>query len=149
MSSSIGCFANRAPNTVFVSHFSRYPSITKRVSVPGRNISWSQCGIGLNIENPRMRYRPSSDFTWMSLMTSSVKIGLRPSTSFWDETSAITSPCSLSSGSLPWVHSLLGIEPPGRSDDVLLLARLEVVVVVEHLAADELLEGGRASEPVD
>ena len=57
-----------------VSHFSRYPSITNRVSVPGRNISWSQCGIGLNIENPRIRYRPSSDFTWMSLMTSGVKI---------------------------------------------------------------------------
>src|SRR5258708_36096595 len=54
--------------------------MTNLVSVPGRNISWSQCGIGLNIEKPRIRYRPSSDFTWMSLMTSGVKMLLCPST---------------------------------------------------------------------
>ena len=95
MSSSIGSFANRAPSTVLVSHFSRYPSITNRVRVPGRNISWSQCGIGLNIENPRIRYRPSSAFTWMSLMTSGVKMRLWPRMfSLEDTSSADTSQAS-------------------------------------------------------
>ena len=55
MSSSIGFLAKRAPSTVLVSHFSRYPSITNRVRVPGMNISSSQWGIGLKIEKPRMR----------------------------------------------------------------------------------------------
>ena len=54
--------------------------MTNLVSVPGRNISSSQPGIRLNIEKPRMRYRPSSAFTWMSLITSGVKMLLCPST---------------------------------------------------------------------
>src|SRR5215210_2191250 len=66
----------------------------------------------------------------MSLMTSSVKIGLRPRTSFRLDTSAMPRL------SLP-------------SDDELLLARLEVVVVVEHLPAHELLQWRRVSQTVD
>src|SRR6185503_2170330 len=66
---------------------------------------------------------------WMSLMTSGVKIRLRPRTSF-----------------LPGASSVM---PPPGSENELALGRLERVVVVEHLAADELLELGRRAEPVD
>ena len=38
MSSSIGCSAKRVPNTVLVSHFSRYPSSGMRVREQGRNV---------------------------------------------------------------------------------------------------------------
>ena len=55
MSNSSGLAAKRAPSTVRVSHFSRYPSITNRVSVPGRNTSSSQWGIFLKMEKPRIR----------------------------------------------------------------------------------------------
>jgi hypothetical protein len=51
----MGFFAKRAPSTVFVWHFSRYPSITNLVRVPGMNMSSSQCGMRLNIEKPRIR----------------------------------------------------------------------------------------------
>src|SRR5919198_3148549 len=123
MSSSSGCFANRAPSTVFVWHFSRYPSITNRVSVPGRNISSSQCGMGLNMEKPRIRYRPSSDLVWMSLITSGVKIRLCPST------------C------LPLLSAMSEHQPPP--------AGFDVVVVPQLAAADELAEPVRLRQPVD
>src|SRR5215211_1562762 len=64
---------------------------------------------------------------WMSLMTSGVKILLRP-----ERSRAKVRP--------PWLPFL---------DDQLALAGLELVVVVELLAADELLELGRRAEPVD
>jgi len=64
--------------------------MTNLVSVPGRNISSSQCGIRLNIEKPRIRYRPSSAFTWMSLMTSGVKMLLCPSTALPPSSIALT-----------------------------------------------------------
>src|SRR5713101_8044899 len=98
--------------------------MTNLVSVPGRNISWSQCGIGLNIEKPRIRYRPSSDFTWMSLITSGVKMLLCPSTA--------RPPSSL--------VLISGLASRG-SENELSLGRLEVVVVPEFPAADEFAEG--------
>src|SRR5689334_7350151 len=104
--------------------------MTKRVSVPGRNISSSQCGIRLNIENPRIRYRPSSDFTWMSLMTSGVKMLLRPRTDL--------APSSV------WLMSI-----PESSEDELALGRLEVVVVPELAPAHEFPERGRRRDAVD
>src|SRR5262245_35493221 len=67
----------------------------------------------------------------MSLMTSGVKIRLWPSTFSCEDTSSAATPVSL------------------LVDDELLLGRLEVVVVVEHLAAHELLERRRRAEPVD
>src|SRR6516225_3795761 len=130
MSSSSGCFANRAPSTVLVSHFSRYPSMTNLVSVPGRNINSSQCGIRLNMEKPRIRYRPSSDFTWMSLMTSGVKMLLRPSTDLWPSSLPLMSGCA-----------------PLKNE--LALGWLKVVVVPELPPADELPEGRRRGHPVD
>src|SRR5918999_997696 len=66
---------------------------------------------------------------WMSLMTSGVKIWLCPS----------TVRCEGAFSSTAW--------PP--SEHELPLARLEAVVVVELLAAHELLERGRSTEPVD
>ena len=57
---------------------------------------------------------------WMSLMTSGVKIRLGPRT-----------------------------VSAGGHQSTSFLGRLEVVVVVEHLAADELLELRRVAEPVD
>src|SRR5215813_10826926 len=93
------------------------------------NISSSQCGNGLNMEKPRIRYRPRSLFTWMSLMTSGVKIGLRPRMFLRDGESSTAI---------------------GRSlQDELALVRLEVVVVPQLLAADELAEGVGFVQPVD
>src|SRR3954452_5230393 len=63
----------------------------------------------------------------MSSMTSGVKIGLEPS-----------APRRLWSSAM---QRLLQHQPP--------LGGLEVVVVVELLAAHELLEGGRRAQPVD
>src|SRR3954453_5449381 len=94
------------------------------------NISSSQCGIGLKIENPRMRERPSSALTWMSFITSGVKMRLCPSTFCREEV--------LSEGI---ASSSLENELP--------LGRLEVVVVGELLAAHELLELGRGAGAVD
>src|SRR5215472_361678 len=130
MSSSSGCLAKRAPSTVLVAHFSRYPSMTNLVSVPGRNISSSQCGMGLNIENPRIRYRPSSDFTWMSLITSGVKMLLCPRTALPPSSIVLTL----------WFR---------LSEDQLALGGLEVVVVPELAPADELAERGGRLDPVD
>src|SRR5665809_11849 len=66
---------------------------------------------------------------WMSLMTSGVKILLRPRMVFWEG--------AFSSA----IRSLL--------EDELALARLEAVVVVELLAAHEFGELGRRAQPVD
>src|SRR5215468_9150146 len=107
--------------------------MTNLVSVPGRNISSSQCGIRLNMENPRMRYRPSSDFTWMSLITSGVKMLLRPRTD-----------------RLPSSAVLIEVPAPRAvSEDELALGRLEAVVVPELAPADELPERARRVDPVD
>src|SRR5919106_6117246 len=65
---------------------------------------------------------------WMSSMTSGVKILLRPRMSLREGVPSIVR--------LPLEHELA-------------LGRLEVVVVVEHLAADELLELRRRAETVD
>src|SRR5262247_432680 len=67
----------------------------------------------------------------MSLMTSGVKIRLWPSTFSCEDTSSAATPVCL------------------LVDDELLLGRLEVVVVVEDLAAHVLLELRRRAEPVD
>src|ERR1700761_8302773 len=48
--------------------------MTKRVSVPGKNVRSSQCGIFLNSEKPRIRKRPSSALMWMSFIPSGVKM---------------------------------------------------------------------------
>src|SRR6266852_1401535 len=112
--------------------------MTNLVSVPGRNSTWSQCGIGLNIEKPRIRYRPSSDFTWMSLITSGVKMLLCPSTA--------RPPSSLVL--ISWASPLAASPWPGNSEDELALGRLKVVVVPELPAADELAERRRALQPV-
>src|ERR1700751_2158102 len=108
--------------------------MTNLVSVPGRNISSSQCGIGLNIENPRIRYRPSSGLVWMSLMTSGGKIRLRPR-------GRETSPLSALMGELlAWAGGL---------QDQLPFARLQAVVVPQLAAAHELAERVRPVELVD
>src|SRR5918996_5976682 len=65
---------------------------------------------------------------WMSSMTSGVKIPLRPRMSLREGVPSIVR--------LPLEHELA-------------LGRLEVVVVVEHLAADELLDLRRRAETVD
>src|SRR5690242_5533347 len=104
--------------------------MTNLVSVPGRNISSSQCGIRLNIEKPRIRYRPSSAFTWMSLMTSGVKMLLCPS--------AALPPSSIA---LTWMSPLL--------QDELALGRLEVVVVPELAPAHELAPARGGLDAVD
>src|SRR5262245_29664004 len=67
----------------------------------------------------------------MSLMTSGVKIRLWPSTFSCEDTSSAATTVRL-------------LVADGR-----LLGRLQVVVVVEDLAAHELLELGRRAEPVD
>src|ERR671918_1806254 len=74
---------------------------------------------------------------WMSLTTSGVKMGLRPRTvrrSGWP------------GPTLPPTCSYLSVM---ASQHQLSLGGLQVVVVVELLAADELLELGRLAEPVD
>src|SRR5262249_5075118 len=121
--------------------------MTNLVSVPGRNISSSQCGIRLNMENPRIRYRPSSDFTWMSLITSGVKMLLRPRTSRLPS-SAVLIGCSLPVLAGGRRRRCAG-RRPRRLQDELALGRLEVVVVPELLAADELAERGLRAHPVD
>src|ERR687885_310631 len=79
---------------------------------------------------------------WMSLMTSGVKIGLRPST-------VRRSGCALPTlAGTSSYRSLVAICLPSLEDE-LSFRRLEVVVVVELLATDELLELGRLAEPVD
>src|SRR5580693_10691768 len=98
------------------------------------NISSSQCGIGLNIENPRIRYRPSSDLVWMSLMTSGVKIRLCPR---GRETSPLA---SLIGELLAWAGAL---------QDQLPFARLQAVVVPQLAAAHELAERAGPVELVD
>src|SRR5215831_4686693 len=147
MSSSRGRLANRAPSTVLVSHFSRYPSMTNLVSVPGRNISSSQCGIRLNMENPRIRYRPSSDFTWMSLITSGVKMLLRPRTSRLPSSAVLI--WVFAPSACRWRRRRCAGRRPRRLQDELALGRLEVVVIPELLAADELAERGLRTHPVD
>src|SRR5919112_2559267 len=83
---------------------------------------------------------------WMSLMTSGVKMRERPRTVRRDGavSSAFDTP-SWWSRSAPRWDSAMG----GLLEDELALGRLEVVVVVELLAADELLQLGRVAEPVD
>src|SRR5215468_10176582 len=122
--------------------------MTNLVSVPGRNISSSQCGIRLNMENPRIRYLPSSDFTWMSLITSGVKMLLRPRTARLPS-SAVLIGCSLRSSACRWRRRRRAGRRPCRLQDELALGRLEVVVVPELLAADELAERGLRTHPVD
>src|SRR5215470_8820986 len=104
--------------------------MTNLVSVPGRNISSSQCGMGLNIENPRIRYRPSSAFTWMSLITSGVKILLCPRTALPPSSIVLTL----------WFR---------LSEDQLAFGGLQVVVVPELAPADELAEHAGRLDPVD
>src|SRR5216683_6513121 len=120
--------------------------MTNLVSVPGRNISWSQCGIGLNIEKPRIRYRPSSDFTWMSLITSGVMMLLCPSTALPSPSIVVT--CSCASPCYP-----AGFASASRwlrqSEDELAFGRLEVVVVPELAPAYELAERARRLDAVD
>src|SRR5215469_2915979 len=112
--------------------------MTNLVRVPGRNISWSQCGIGLNIEKPRIRYRPRSDFTWMSLITSGVKMLLCPST-------------ALPSPSIVVTFRLSGPQVRCASplEDELAFGRLEVVVIPELATAYELAERAGRLDPVD
>src|SRR5215467_13327971 len=104
--------------------------MTNLVSVPGRNISSSQCGMGLNIENPRIRYRPSSAFTWMSFITSGVKMLLCPRAALPPSSIVLT------------LRSRL-------SEDQLAFCGLEVVVVPQLAPADELAERARRLDPVD
>src|SRR5215470_18334715 len=119
--------------------------MTNLVSVPGRNISSSQCGMGLNIENPRIRYRPSSDFTWMSLITSGVKMLLCPRTARLPSSTPLI---RCRSHAYRRRRRSAG-RRPRRLQDELALGRLEVVVVPELLAADELAERGLRAHPVD
>src|SRR5688572_24360192 len=86
---------------------------------------------------------------WMSLMTSGVKIRERPSTVRLDGavSSARAAPIWLSAGT---PRSCRGSAMScSRLEDELALGRLQVVVVVELLAADELLQLRRLAEPVD
>src|SRR6266576_1497497 len=106
--------------------------MTNLVSVPGRNIRSSQCGMGLNIENPRIRYRPSSAFTWMSLITSGVKMLLCPRAALPPSSIVLTLWCRLSA-----------------SEDQLAFGGLQVVVVPELAPADELAERAGRLNPVD
>src|SRR5579864_3984397 len=64
MSSSIGFFAKRLPNTVLVEHFSRYPSRGMRVREQGRKVRSSKVAQrrSRNVPNPRMEYSPDSAF---------------------------------------------------------------------------------------
>src|SRR5919202_806524 len=78
---------------------------------------------------------------WMSLMTSGVKMGLRPRS---ERRAGWSRPTLRSSGSY---RSAVVILP--LLENELPLGRLEVVVVVELLAAHELLELRRRPEPVD
>src|SRR5215216_6379113 len=77
---------------------------------------------------------------WMSFITSGVKMPERPRIVRWDaDVSSTRAEAALSSepiAHLPLEHELS-------------LGRLEVVVVVEHLAAHELLELGRCAQLVD
>src|SRR5258708_30754424 len=120
--------------------------MTNLVSVPGRNISWSQCGIGLNIEKPRIRYRPSSDFTWMSLITSGVKMLLCPSTALPSLSIVVTCSCASQCSPLAWPGASRWLR---QSQDELALRRLEVVVVPQLASAHELAERARRLDPVD
>src|SRR6266699_927957 len=116
--------------------------MTNRVSVPGRNISSSQCGIRLNIENPRIRYRPNSAFTWMSLITSGVNMLLRPRTAL-PPSSTVLICGSLSVLAARWKPVASPLE------DELALGWLKVVVVPELLPADEFPERGLRLHAVD
>src|SRR5713226_6370118 len=104
--------------------------MTNLVSVPGRNISSSQCGIRLNIEKPRIRYLPSSAFTWMSLITSGVKMLLCPSTALPSWSIVVTGDFAF-------------------SEDELAFGRLEVVVIPELAPAHELAERAGRLDAVD
>src|SRR4028118_1462955 len=86
---------------------------------------------------------------WMSLMTSGVKIFERPSTVRLEGavSSDFAAPIWLSAGT---PRSCCGSAMKGSClEDELALGRLEVVVVVELLAADELLQLGRVAQPVN
>src|SRR4051794_22998293 len=86
---------------------------------------------------------------WMSLMTSGVKIFERPSTVRLDGAVSSTRRCPswLSAGA---ARSCCGSGmSPSCLEDELALGRLEIVVVVEPLAAHELLQLGRRAEVVD
>src|SRR5436190_24399233 len=106
--------------------------MTNLVSVPGRNIRSSQCEMRLNIENPRIRYRPSSAFTWMSLITSGVKMLLCPRTALPPSSIVLT----------------LGVASQPLEDQ-LAFGGLQVVVVPELAPADELAERGGRLDAVD
>src|SRR5271156_666479 len=110
--------------------------MTKRVSVPGKKVRSSQEGIFLNSENPRMRYRPSSDLIWMSSMTSGVNSLLCPR--MWVFRVGFT-PTSGSDGTA-FLASMAGRPQSLRSEHQLLFSRLEVVVVPQLLACGDLLE---------
>src|SRR3712207_3606315 len=86
---------------------------------------------------------------WMSLITSGVKMRERPSTVRLDGavSSARAAPSWLSAGTPRSCRC--SAMSYSRLEDELALGRLEVVVVVELLAADELLQLGRRPEPVD
>src|SRR4051794_5377533 len=85
---------------------------------------------------------------WMSLMTSGVKIRERPSTvrRVGAVSSARRAPSWLSAGA---PRSCCGSAMSRSLEDELALGRLEGVVVVELLAAHELLQLGRRAQPVD
>src|SRR3954463_10761747 len=85
---------------------------------------------------------------WMSLMTSGVKIFERPRTVRFDGavSSVRAAPSWLSACS---ARSCCGSAMWSPLEDELALGRLEVVVVVELLAAHELLQLGRLAQPVD
>src|SRR3954453_9923022 len=85
---------------------------------------------------------------WMSLMTSGVKIFERPRTVRFDgAVSSVRAAPSWLSACSP--RSCCGSAMWSPLEDELALGRLEVVVVVELLAAHELLQLGRRAEPVD
>src|SRR6187401_1562592 len=113
--------------------------MTKRVSVPGRKVRSSQCGIFLNSENPRMRYRPSSDFTWMSLMTSGVKIRLLPRMKRCDSAGTFAAPLP------PRLFFFIACLAFCALQHQFLFGRLEIVVVPQLLAGDDLAEGADAA----
>src|SRR6266571_2848221 len=117
--------------------------MTNLVSVPGRNISASQCGIGLNIEKPRIRYRPSSALTWMSLITSGVKMLLCPSTALPSASIVVTcayaSQCS--QDELAFGRLELDAVDPERCDlpaDVDRTVVHRVAKAAAHVPADDL-----------
>ena len=122
---------------VLVSHFSRYPSITKRVSVPGRKVRSSQCGIFLNSEKAPHPVAAQFGLDMDVVHHRGGKIKLSPmrftsrSSGFLVGGIAVShlSPCPFS-----------GLGHSDASEDQFLLVGLQVVVVPEHFARDDLGE---------